>query len=83
MTALKLLADYNTIRGHVFVGHLQPTTRGSTEIDTASCCLEKGIFFVELDELEGGTSTVALFPCIAGSAKSLSGVGGMTYFASL
>lgn len=40
------------IGGHVFGGDLQPTTGSSTQIDEASCRLEKVELLVELHKLE-------------------------------
>ena len=45
--------DYDTVLGHVLARDLQPTTGGSTKIDTASCRLEERVLLVQLDELEG------------------------------
>lgn len=44
----KKRTDYDAIRWHVLAGHLKPTTRGGTKIDTAPCRLKERIFFVEL-----------------------------------
>lgn len=54
------LTDYNTVRRHVLASDLEPSSGSSTQIDTAPSILEEVVFFVELDELECGTRTVAL-----------------------
>jgi hypothetical protein len=40
---------------------LQPGSGRGTQIDETFCVLEKRVLLVELDQLEGGTGTVALF----------------------
>jgi hypothetical protein len=54
------LADNNTVLRHIFACYLKPTTRCRAKIDTASCRLEKRILFVQLDEFECRTGSVAL-----------------------
>jgi hypothetical protein len=46
------LTNDNTIHGHVLASYLKPTTRGGTQIDTASRRLEESEFLVELNEFE-------------------------------
>lgn len=58
------LTDDETINRHIFTGYLQPTTRSSTQVDTASCGLEERVLFVKLDKLEGRTSSVALLSVV-------------------
>ena len=53
-------ADNDAVYGHVLAGNLEPTTGGSTQVDGATRGFEKGILFVELDELEGRPCTIAL-----------------------
>ena len=54
--------DDETVLWHVLASNLEPTSRSSTKIDTASCRLQKLELLVELNELEGGSSSVPLLP---------------------
>lgn len=48
----------------MLASNLQPTTGRSTKIDAASRGLEEVVLLVELNELEGRSSAVALLPII-------------------
>lgn len=52
--------DDHAVCWHVLGCNLKPAARGRTEIDTAARRLEKSIFLVELDELEGRAGAVSL-----------------------
>ena len=52
--------DDDAIDWHVLARYLQPTARRSAQIDTTSRRLQKVVLLVELDELEGRPSAVAL-----------------------
>ena len=56
--------DDDTVIRHMLASNLQPTTRRSTKIDAASCSLQKVVLLVELNELEGRSSAVALLPVV-------------------
>lgn len=52
--------DDHAVGWHVLACNLKPATGGRAEINTAASRLEKSIFLVELDELEGRAGAVAL-----------------------
>ena len=54
----------DTVIRHMLASNLQPTTGRSAKIDAASCSLEEVVLFVELNELEGRSSAVALLPVV-------------------
>lgn len=54
-------ADDERVERHSFGCDLQPPSRCSAQVDAASGRLEERVLFVELDELERRTGSVALF----------------------
>jgi len=56
----KIDTNDQTLDRHGLGGDLHPRTGRGTQIDKTSRLLEEAIFLVQLDQLEGGTSAVAL-----------------------
>jgi hypothetical protein len=57
----KIHADDERLLGHDLRCDLQPGAGRGAQIDKTFGILEEGVLLVELDQLEGGTGTVALF----------------------
>ena len=54
----------DTVIRHMLASNLQPTTGRSAKIDAASRGFEEVVLLVELNELEGRSSAVALLPVV-------------------
>jgi len=53
--------DDQTVHGHCLARNLKPSPRRSAKVYTTSCGFQEGVFLVQLNKFEGGTSAVPLF----------------------